>query len=154
MVSDSLNRIKGQPATEEYIHAIKESSVTAFAGWSSRDMFFPQTDRSCSILSSVGDSEGCSTDPMYCLFLMDAFQTSSTLLVFILAMLFNPNVQTRAQAEIDSVVGTARLPVFDDRPSLPYINAILRETLRWRPAVPLGIPTVHCVTTWSHHSTH
>ena len=154
MVSDSLNRIKGQPGTEEYVRAIKESSVTAFAGWSSRDMFFPQTDRSCSILSGVGDGEGCSTDPTYCLFLMDAFQTSSTLLVFVLAMLFNPDVQTRAQAEIDSVVGTARLPVFDDRPSLPYIDAVLRETLRWRPAVPLGIPTVHCVTTWSHHSTH
>ena len=154
MVSDSLNRIKGQPATKEYVCAIKESSVTAFAGWSSRDMFFPQTDRSCSILSSVGDGEGYSTDPMYCLFLMDVFQTSSTLLVFILAMLFNPDVQTRAQAEIDPVIGTAQLPVFDDCPLLPYIDAVPRETLCWRPAVPLGIPTVHYVTMWSHHSTH
>ena len=154
MVSDSLNRIKGQPATEEYVRAIKESSVTAFAGWSSRDMFFPQTDRSCSILSSVGDGEGCLTDPTYCLFLMDAFQTLSTLLVFILVMLFNPDVQTHAQAEIDLVIGVAQLPVFDDHPSLPYIDAVPCETLHWRPVVPLGIPTVHYVTTWSHHSTH
>ncbi|KAF8554406.1 cytochrome P450 [Imleria badia] len=117
MVSDSLNRIKGQRATEEYVRAIKESSVTAFA-----------------------DSEGCSADPTYNRFLMDAFQTASTVLIFILAMLLNPDVQTRAQAEIDSVVGTARLPDFEDRPSLPYIDAVLRETLRWRPAVPLGIP--------------
>lgn len=54
-------------------------------------------------------------------------------------MLLNPDVQARAQAEIDSVVGSARLPVFEDRPSLPYIDAVLRETLRWHPPVPLSI---------------
>lgn len=69
---------------------------------------------------------------------MVSFQTSSTLLIFILAMLLNPDVQARAQAEIDSVIGTVRFPVFEDRPSLPYIEAVLRETLRWHPAVPLG----------------
>ena len=53
-------------------------------------------------------------------------------------MLLNPDVQARVQAEIDSVVGTARLPVFEDRPSLPYVEAVLRETLRWHPVVPLG----------------
>lgn len=60
------------------------------------------------------------------------------MLIFILAMLLNPDVQARAQAEIDSVVGTMRLPVFEDRPSLLYIEAVLRETLRWHPPVPLG----------------
>ncbi|KIK93478.1 hypothetical protein PAXRUDRAFT_828940 [Paxillus rubicundulus Ve08.2h10] len=66
--------------------------------------------------------------------------TASTLLVFVLAMVLNPEVQERAQAEIDSVIGTVRLPVYEDRPSLPYIEAVLRETLRWHPAVPLSIP--------------
>ena len=61
-------------------------------------------------------------------------------------MFLNPDVQARAQAEIDSVVGIVRLPVFEDRPSLPYTEAVLRETLRWHPAVPLGespIPYFH-----------
>ena len=61
-------------------------------------------------------------------------------------MLLNPDVQTRAQAEIDSVVGFVRLPVFEDRPSLPYLDAVLRETLRWHPAVPLGKIFFSCVS--------
>ncbi|KAJ8593700.1 cytochrome P450 [Rhizopogon salebrosus TDB-379] len=50
------------------------------------------------------------------------------------------NVQKCAQAEIDSVVGKYRLPTFEDRTSLPYVDAVLRETLRWNPIAPLGIP--------------
>ncbi|KAG2134906.1 cytochrome P450 [Suillus bovinus] len=50
------------------------------------------------------------------------------------------DVQKRAQAEIDSVVGRERLPTFEDKASLPYIEAIVRETLRWEPVVPLGVP--------------
>lgn len=53
-------------------------------------------------------------------------------------MLLNPKVQRRAQAEIDSVVGRARLPNFGDRASLPFVEAIYRETHRWHPAAPLG----------------
>ncbi|KAF9223367.1 cytochrome P450 [Gyrodon lividus] len=69
------------------------------------------------------------------------FETSSsTLHAFILAMLLYPEVQAKAQAEIDSLIGSGRLPHFDDRPSLPYIDAILRELVRWNPVVPLGIP--------------
>ena len=66
-------------------------------------------------------------------------------------MLLNPDVQARAHAEIDSVVGIARLPVFEDRRSLPYIDAILRETLRWHPTVPLGrSPILYISTRFSH----
>ncbi|KAG1738392.1 cytochrome P450 [Suillus paluster] len=67
--------------------------------------------------------------------------SSSTLHTFILAMILYPDVQAKAQAEIDSVIGTtSRLPEFEDRPLLPYVDAILRELLRWIPVVPLGIP--------------
>ncbi|EIW84453.1 cytochrome P450 [Coniophora puteana RWD-64-598 SS2] len=66
--------------------------------------------------------------------------TSSTLMVFLLAMVQNPDVQKRAQEEIDSILGSGRLPQFSDRQSLPYIEAVCRETLRWRPVAPLGIP--------------
>ena len=53
-------------------------------------------------------------------------------------MLLYPEVQAKAQAEIDSVIGNGRLPNFDDRASLPYVDAILRELVRWNPVVPLG----------------
>ncbi|KIO14854.1 hypothetical protein M404DRAFT_189596 [Pisolithus tinctorius Marx 270] len=74
------------------------------------------------------------------------YETSSSLLhSFILAMLLYPEVQTKAQAEIDRVIGTEKLPSFDDRLSLPYIDAVLHELLRWSPVTPLGIP--HATTT-------
>ncbi|KAJ3553128.1 hypothetical protein NM688_g3784 [Phlebia brevispora] len=56
--------------------------------------------------------------------------TVSSLGTFILAMLFHPEVQKRAQAELDRVVGQDRLPTFDDEQSLPYISAIVKEVLR------------------------
>ncbi|KAI6101322.1 cytochrome P450 [Pisolithus sp. B1] len=65
--------------------------------------------------------------------------------LFLLAMVLYPDVQKKAQEEIDRVVGTDRLPDFDDRPNLPYIEAVTLETLRWLPVVPLGIP--HMTTT-------
>lgn len=54
----------------------------------------------------------------------------------------HPNIQRRAQEEIDRVVGSDRLPDFNDRPSLPYIDAIYRELLRHTPPLALGLPHV------------
>lgn len=51
-----------------------------------------------------------------------------------------PRVQRRAQAELDAVVGRTRLPTFADAPHLPYVRAIIKEVLRWRPPTPLGVP--------------
>ncbi|KIJ07216.1 hypothetical protein PAXINDRAFT_90779, partial [Paxillus involutus ATCC 200175] len=70
----------------------------------------------------------------------DGDQTSSTIPMFTLAMVQNPHVWKRAQAEIDVVLGMDRLPDFADRPFLPYVEAIVRETQRWQPVLPLGIP--------------
>lgn len=53
-------------------------------------------------------------------------------------MVLNPEIQARAQAEIDQVIGTSKLPEFSDRPSLPFVEAMLSETLRWRPVAPMG----------------
>jgi cytochrome P450 len=51
-----------------------------------------------------------------------------------------PEVQRRAQAELDAVVGRARPPTFADATHLPYVRAIVKEVLRWRPPVELGLP--------------
>ena len=53
-------------------------------------------------------------------------------------MALYPDVQKKAQAEIDAVVGSNRLPDFHDRPSLPYINAVVKESSRWNLVTPLG----------------
>jgi cytochrome P450 len=55
-----------------------------------------------------------------------------------MAMLLYPDVQARARAEINSVVKHDQMPSIDDRPSLPYLDAVLREVLRWYPPIPLG----------------
>ena len=56
-------------------------------------------------------------------------------------MAMYPAVQKKAQAEIDAVVGPSRLPDFDDRSSLPYINALLKESMRWQSVAPLRKPS-------------
>ena len=57
-------------------------------------------------------------------------------------MALYPEVQRKAQAEIDTVVGPNRLPDFHDRPSLPYINAIVKESSRWNLVLPFVRPFV------------
>ncbi len=49
------------------------------------------------------------------------------------------DVQLRAHTELDTVVGRDRLPDFDDKDKLPYLGAILKETLRWKAVSPLGL---------------
>jgi cytochrome P450 len=53
-------------------------------------------------------------------------------------MTLYPEVQRKVQAEIDRVIGNARLPVYPDEDSLPYLQAMLKEVLRWHPVTPLG----------------
>lgn len=66
--------------------------------------------------------------------------TVSLVQTLFLAMALYPNMQEKAQAEIDAVVGPNRLPDFQDRPSLPYINAVVKEAMRWNLVVPLVVP--------------
>jgi len=57
---------------------------------------------------------------------------------FFVAMLLYPDIQQKARDELDSVIGRDRLPTFEDRPRLPFIDAVCKEILRWRPVTPLG----------------
>lgn len=66
--------------------------------------------------------------------------SSSIILSFLHAMIKYPQVQSRAQREIDSVMGDNRSPTWSDYSSLPYINMIVKETMRWRPVTPLAFP--------------
>lgn len=53
-------------------------------------------------------------------------------------MTLHPEVVKKAQAEIDVVVGNDRLPTFEDREYLPYVDALIKEVLRWNTVVPTG----------------
>ncbi|KAI0081468.1 cytochrome P450 [Panus rudis PR-1116 ss-1] len=66
--------------------------------------------------------------------------STSTLQVFFLAMAMYPEAQKRAQKHVDAVLGQERLALPEDRPSLPYVDALIREVLRWKPSVPLAVP--------------
>lgn len=77
-----------------------------------------------------------------CRWLTDNFeahslQTVSSLGSFFLAMVLYPEFQERAQREIDEVCH-GRLPDFTDRHDLPYVEALVKESLRWNPVIPLG----------------
>ena len=56
----------------------------------------------------------------------------------IIALMNHPEVLKKAHEEIDKVIKPGKLPDFSDEPSLPYVTAIVKETMRWRPTAPLG----------------
>ncbi|KAF9479967.1 cytochrome P450 [Pholiota conissans] len=80
------------------------------------------------------------SDIAYSIYVGASDTTISLGLTFLYLMTIHPEIQKKAQAEIDRVTGGSRLPDFEDRSSLPYIEAMYRELMRWMPPVPLGLP--------------
>ncbi len=66
--------------------------------------------------------------------------TAISLMNFTLAMVMNPTMVKKAQLAIDAAIPDTRLPRFDDIDKLPYVRQIVKETLRWRPPIVMGIP--------------
>lgn len=69
--------------------------------------------------------------------------TASMIMCFLQAMVKWPEIARKAQKQIDAIVGEDRSPTWDDYKDLPYVMAIVKECMRWRPATPLGVP--HCL---------
>ena len=67
-------------------------------------------------------------------------KTVTTLKTFVLAMVLHPQVYKKARAEIDRVVGPERLPDFEDREHLPYLECVVKEVFRYAHA---HAPTRH-----------
>jgi len=74
--------------------------------------------------------------------------TATTLVWWVLAMMAHPEFQQCAQDQLDNVVGRSRTPTFADAPNLPYIHALIRESLRWRPTLPFGLPHTTTEDDW------
>ncbi|KAL6157007.1 hypothetical protein ACJQWK_06731 [Exserohilum turcicum] len=64
--------------------------------------------------------------------------TASTLCTGFLALVTHPETLHAAHAELDAVIGPHRSPTFEDEASLPYMRALVKEVLRWRPVAVLG----------------
>ncbi|KAF5335042.1 hypothetical protein D9758_017438 [Tetrapyrgos nigripes] len=69
-----------------------------------------------------------------------AKKTVSVIYCYFLACCIYPDIQRKAQAEVDRVVGKDRLPTLADRDSLPYVAAVIKELYRWLPIIPLAVP--------------
>lgn len=69
------------------------------------------------------------------------FETSGTVMAWILLYMATwEEVQRRVHVEIDQVIGHSKPPRYDDRKNMPYVEATLLETLRFRCTLPLAIP--------------
>ncbi|KAI1477936.1 cytochrome P450 [Daldinia eschscholtzii] len=69
--------------------------------------------------------------------------TRMSINTFVMAMISRPGAQERARREVDRVCtdgATLRLPQMTDLPAMPYIAAMIKEVLRWRPTVPIIPP--------------
>jgi Cytochrome P450 len=69
---------------------------------------------------------------------LTSLQTVASIHALFLALQLFPDAQAKAQAEIDTVIGSGRLPEFADRDNLPYVNAFALELLRWHAVTPTG----------------
>ncbi|KAF1927809.1 cytochrome P450 [Didymella exigua CBS 183.55] len=95
---------------------------------------------------SMGFSDRSEAAYLALMLIMGAADTSKmSSWSFLEAMMRFPDVQAKALAEIEAVVGVAqRLPVYEDLESIPYVRYLMKELWRWRPPVALGHP--HIVT--------
>lgn len=64
--------------------------------------------------------------------------SSSAMQSVILHLLLFPEWQERIQKELDEIVGSQRLPNFEDFGSLPTVRAVIKESMRWRPVLSGG----------------
>ncbi|KAI0273084.1 cytochrome P450 [Russula aff. rugulosa BPL654] len=88
----------------------------------------------------IGSERQMQEEVIKVLVLTPTIETISSMTSLFLALVLFPHTQKRAQTELDLVVGRDRLPTFDDRPRLPYIEAFCKEVMRWLMVTPMAIP--------------
>ncbi|ELU38728.1 cytochrome P450 domain-containing protein [Rhizoctonia solani AG-1 IA] len=57
-------------------------------------------------------------------------------------MILNPDVQEKAQRELDGVLGYTTLPEMSHKEQLPYTRNLIEEVFRLYPVVPLATKAI------------
>ncbi|KIK54121.1 hypothetical protein GYMLUDRAFT_264755 [Collybiopsis luxurians FD-317 M1] len=122
--------------TEDTFRTTKEQIASSTASPSLVSVALDQMDDS----DDVAQREAHLKEASLSAFAGSSDTTVIALLNFLVAMLLNPDIQAKAHSELDKVLGPGDLPNFSDKPSLPYITAVVLETLRYRPVTPLAFP--------------
>ncbi|TFK46384.1 cytochrome P450, partial [Heliocybe sulcata] len=101
----------------------------------------------CSCPELTAEDEDCIRWTSAGLYTGGADTTVSSMQTFFMAMALYPDIQTRAHEEVISVIGRgpgedciSRLPSPRDRARLPYVEALIKEVLRWGNTAPVGLP--------------
>lgn len=88
------------------------------------------------------DQEGIIRSNAGSVYMASVDSTDAAIRVFFLAMALYPETQRIAQHEIDQTIGKEAFPTFEDRQRLPYVQALCKEVMRWRPVTPIAVPHV------------
>ncbi|KAH7874485.1 cytochrome P450 [Lentinula edodes] len=112
--------------TEEADGTAIRSYASRYLESSKEEQTPEETDAVCSIIGNM--------------YLAGADTTELTLRSFILAMALHPEIQKKGQEAVDKALGGTRMPTLSDFGTIPYVDAIINETLRWKPAVTVTIP--------------
>jgi hypothetical protein len=147
LASEHLREIENLPDSErqKQEEIIKITLGSMFSGNVSYLADISRTWHSRGFFAAGSGTVGVSRKPRTLLTnSYDSIKTVTTITILFLALVMYPEVQKRAHAELDAVVGRDRLPTFDDRLRLPYIESICREVERWHVITPMGsiIPSV------------
>ncbi|KAI9063873.1 cytochrome P450 [Trametes sanguinea] len=116
------------------------------AGMASKDQYFSDSLIG-TVMGSISDTTSSTRDleeacrgAAATAYAGGADTTYTAVYTFFLAMAIHQDAQKQAQAELSAVVGSDRLPEFHDRSSLPFMNALIKEVLRWHVISPMGVP--------------
>ena len=117
---------------------VQQETKDGFAATSYARTYFERKQEAGGRDFGFNDHEAAYAVGMLCT--VAIFTIGGPLYCFFLATVLHPEWQAKIRAEVDSVIGDKRLVELTDSPQLPTLRAVIKECLRWRPPVPLGVP--------------
>ncbi|KAL5217967.1 hypothetical protein ABZP36_018651 [Zizania latifolia] len=122
------------PRVNRFVHGIiQEHRGKAIAGREARDFV--------DILLSLQESEGLADDDIAAVLWEMIFRGTDAMAVLmewtLARVVLHPDIQTKLHRELDEVVGRNNQVDESAMPSLPYLQALLKEALRMHPPGPL-----------------
>jgi len=121
-------RIPFEDITKSFLDGTASPSFTT--SWLSKISNIPEEEERKKLLYAIQVTAGTT-------FSAGQETTANALITFIFHMIKYPDIQRKAQEELDGVVGRERLPDFEDKKSMPYIEALYKEILRINPISPI-----------------